>query len=44
MAKLAGHEQAYVPGYGLTCKVQHRAGYEVKPTSFPVLRASKKGA
>lgn len=41
-AKLDGHEAAYVPGYGLTCKVQSRAEYVAKATSYPVLRASKK--
>lgn len=42
MTKLDGHEMAYVPGYGLTCKVQHRTEYTVKASSFPVLRASRK--
>lgn len=42
MAKLDGHEAAYLPGYGLTCKVQTRAAHMVKESTFPVLRASKK--
>lgn len=41
-AKLNGHEAAYVPGYGLTCKVQSRGSYVVKASSFPVLLAKKK--
>lgn len=34
------HEEAFLPGFKATYKLQERKGYEVKPASFRVLRIS----
>ena len=40
-SKLGDAEAALVPGWRVTLKTQHRAGYQVAPTSFRVLRAAR---
>lgn len=42
LAIMGENEFAYHPEWSLTFKTQHRAAYEVKPTSFRVMQAKRK--